>query len=150
MRHQVVLCILLILYISFAYGQPPSFLVNILTSVPGKIVALGGLVAASFHLNTATTMLLAIAILISLPEWEFFESKKKGMAEEGARDTQATAPGKNIQPRRAPHVDTESTLRRPKITTDLPAHPSKNGAPKKPNPKLKAHVPASTEHFESP
>jgi hypothetical protein len=106
MRHEMMLAVALILYIAFAYGYPPQAITSLLSSVPGKIAGLAGQVMLSRYVRPGVTMLAAIALLVSMPEWEFLENKAAG-----ARDTVGQAPGRNVQARKAPRVDTESGLR---------------------------------------
>lgn len=146
MRHQMVFGILLILYIAFAYGNPPSYLSQFLESTVGKIVALGFLLVSSLYLHAGVLMLLAIAILITIPSFEFFENKG-----EGSHDVTPKAPGKNIQERKAPIVDIESQLRKAPISSAVDIKAVTDRARKNIGKlsKLKPSMDSKLEHFQS-
>jgi hypothetical protein len=131
----MVLAILLILYVGFAYGRPPRLIKHFLHSHIGKVIGLAGLFLLSMHVQAGVTMLAAIALLISMPAFEFFTNNQPGATSEFAK-----APGKNIQERKAPHIDVESQLRKPTVAALVPAHPTPNKK-KKPLKPHEAEVP---------
>lgn len=142
----MVFGLFLILYIAFAYGNPPAYLSQFLESTVGKIVALGFLLISGLYLNAGVLMLLAIAVLITIPSFEFFENNN-----EGKHDVSPKAPGKNIQERKAPIVDIESKLRKAPISSAVDIKAITDRARKNIGKlsKLKPTVDPKLEHFQS-
>lgn len=124
--------LMLVLYIAFAYHHIPQPLVDALGTVPGKVVAGMIVFVSAFLLHPSVTLLLVLAVLMSVPGIELYENK----------DSHTKAPGKNIQPRKAPKVDTESKLRKSAMSKPAVAKPS--GAKPAPMPDK------NTEHFVNP
>lgn len=112
----IVGCLLLAVYCAFSYGSPPEFIGTALSPPLGKFVAYAAAIAACILLNPLLGIMLALAVTISLPGIEFFVSKVRP---DGPKETTSKPPGKSIQPRRAPSVDTESHLIHPKLSTTV-------------------------------
>lgn len=130
---EMFVALLLVLYIAFAYQNVPAPVAEALASAPGKLVAAIGVFLAAMVLHPSVTLLLVLALVMSIPGVELYanpaEAKKK-------------APGKNIQARKAPVIDTESKLKKATISTQA--------AKPKPSDKPAPVADKKTEHFANP
>lgn len=126
--------LMLVLYIAFAYNHIPQPIAEGLASVPGKIVAGMLVFLAAFAFHPSVTLLFMLAVLMSVPGVELYAN--------APGEPHRKAPGKNIQARKAPVIDTESKLRKANIAKPK----GKAGATGKIAP-----VPdKNTEHFQNP
>lgn len=101
----------LILYIALAYRNVPAPISGLLDTPIGKVLAIGLLVFGSVKLPPGLVFLSGIALLVSMPSLELMANKSSG------KNVQTKPEGKNMQERRAPNVDVESNIKKPKITS---------------------------------
>lgn len=108
-----ILCATFIVYTVVAYGNPPQAIANLLASPAGKLLVLSLLALISMFTSPLVGLFGVLAVVISLPHLEYFSDKTK----DGAADKHLKpSVGKNVQERRVEHTDTESQLRKPKVT----------------------------------
>lgn len=119
---------LLILYIVFSYKNVPPFITDVLRTPGGKVAALTGLLVGSYYLHPATTVMLMLAVLISMPNFEFMTNPP---------------PGHLVKDPKAPKVDTESRLRNAPASNTVKPKPKE-----KPSKKLKPAKKEEKEGFE--